>query len=262
VAEEAVAEGIVAQASEPAVSPISKSAARRQSHSLAGLEPQSLDSIEIIGYALTGSQRSRNLSDEMKFILFLILSIFFRQSPSDSPPGYTRETLSASNLSQAYPALFVVDRRKMGFPPLPTNAVVKVLTVHRKNWPNEYPPPKNYDVSFQFWSSSSFYPNISRFVALERTTNGFRWVGESLSYSGPQQHMVDESLIHESIEIICEIKQVTIIGENVSGTLIKYSGPDRRLEQAGLRPERLTISKIGPILREWGYDYDMDKLAQ
>jgi len=48
-----------------------------------------------------------------------------------------------------YPALFSVDRTKMGFPPLPTNGTVRILTVDRKNWKLEYPPP-NYDVMFQF----------------------------------------------------------------------------------------------------------------
>ena len=67
-----------------------------------------------------------------------------------SPPGFKEQMrpLSTDPL-KLYPALFSVDRTKMGFPPLPTNGTVRILTVDRKNWKLEYPPP-NYDVMFQF----------------------------------------------------------------------------------------------------------------
>ena len=146
----------------------------------------------------------------------------------------------------------------MGFPPLPTNGSVRILTVDRKNWRLEYPPP-NYDVSFQFYEGSTFYPYSSRFVALKRKDGEYKWVSEQVTFNGPKQHMVNEQLLNEYISIMCEIEQVGVQGKSIAGTLIIYSGPDKRLAVKGDSAEGLTVSQIGPILREWGYHYDLDR---
>jgi uncharacterized membrane protein len=52
---------------------------------------------------------------------------------------------------------------------------------------------------------------------------------------------------------------MSVSGTNIAGTRITYSGPDKRFATKWNRAEALTVSQIGPILREWGYAYDLDK---
>jgi hypothetical protein len=176
-----------------------------------------------------------------------------------SPPGFKEQMLPlSSDTLKPYPALFSVERPKMGFPPLPTNGSVRVLTVDRKNWKLEYPPP-NYDVTLQFHEGSSFYPYSSRTVALKGTKGNYKWVAEQLMFHGPKRYTADDQLVNEAITITREVEQIAYQGTNIAGTLITYSGPDKRLAPNADRAEVLSVSQIGPILREWGYAYDLDR---
>jgi hypothetical protein len=188
----------------------------------------------------------------------ILVSALFVLGCDHSPPGYREEFLQiSSGALQKYPALFSIDRKKMGFPELPTSGEVRILTVDRRKWNLEYPPP-NYDVSFQIYETSASYHRTSRFVALKLVDGKYRWVSEQLTFDGPKKYMPDESEINEYITISCETEQVTVIGANQVGTMIRYSGPTRELDTSGLRDKGLTISQIGPVLREWGYSYDLD----
>jgi hypothetical protein len=93
-----------------------------------------------------------------------------------SPPGFKEQILQLStDPLKSYPALFSVDRAKMGFPPPPTNGTVKILTVDRKNWKLEYPPQTTTSV-FNFMkalpsiptAADSLHPN-----AVTALLNGF-----------------------------------------------------------------------------------------
>lgn len=175
-----------------------------------------------------------------------------------NPPGFKEQHVPVSSETfKAYTALFVVHRAKMGYPPLPTKGDVKIITVDREHCTPEYPPP-NYDVSFQFYEGAD-YPRISRFVALKRADDGYKWVSEQLTFHGPQRFVRDESETNVSITINAETEQVTHIGTNLQGTVIGYEGPDKRLAKSGQSADNLKVSQIGPILREWGYDYNADK---
>ena len=179
----------------------------------------------------------------------------------DSPPGYHEQNVRVSQETlKPYTALFSVDRQKLGFPPLPTNGTVRILTVDRARWRLEYAPP-NYDVSFQFYGGSSSYPYWSRFVALKSTNGGYNLVSEQMTFNGPKRYLSDETMINESISILNETEQVAVHGTNIAGTVIDYRGPDQRFGKGrfpfsvdGLQP-----SDIGPVLREWGYAYAADK---
>lgn len=175
------------------------------------------------------------------------------------PPGFKEQHVPiSSEVFKSYPALFEVDRAKMGFPPLPTTGEVRILTVDREHWALGYPPP-NYDVSFQFYEGTD-YPRIARFVALKRADNGYKWVSEQMTFHGPQRFVRDDAETHESITITAETEQVTHIGTNIQGTVIRYEGPDKRLAKSNQAADNLTVSQIGPILREWGYAYDVDQV--
>jgi len=80
-----------------------------------------------------------------------------------------------------------------------------------------------------------------------------------MMFNGPKRYMVDRQSVNEYITITCEVEQVAYHGTNISGTLITYSGPDRRLAPRGDHAEGLSASQIGPILREWGYKYYEDE---
>jgi hypothetical protein len=130
----------------------------------------------------------------------------------------------------------------MGFPPLPTNGTVRILTVDRKNWKLEYPPP-NYDVSFQFCEGSTFYPYSSRFVALKHGDGELKWVSEQMVFDGPKRYTVDGQLASEAITLTCEVEQVAYHGTNIAGTVITYAGPDKRLAPSGDHGEGLSVSQ-------------------
>ena len=149
----------------------------------------------------------------------------------------------------------------MGFSPLPTNGTVRILTVDRKNWRLEYPPP-NYDVMFQFHEGSSFYPHSSRTIALKGTEGAYKWVSEQLMFHGPKRYTADGQLVNEAITITREVEQIAYQGTNIPGTLVTYSGPDKRIATSGDHAQNLPLSQIGPILREWGYAYDADRAQQ
>ena len=138
--------------------------------------------------------------------------------------------------------------------------MVRILTVDRAGWDRKYPPP-NYDVSFQFYEGSSSYPPTSRFIALKRSGDGYTVVCEQMSYHGPRRYEADETMVNESISILNETEQTTFVGTNIAGTVVSYSGPDLRFGKAswGNHAEGLKPSDIGPALREWGYDYTLDK---
>jgi hypothetical protein len=129
--------------------------------------------------------------------------LFCGRGPT-SPPGFKEQILPLStDPLKPYPALFSANRARMGFPALPTNGTVKILTVDRKNWKLEYPPP-NYDVSFQFYEGSTFYPYSSRYVALKRSDGELKWVSEQMVFDGPKRYTVDGQLANEAITLTCE----------------------------------------------------------
>jgi hypothetical protein len=148
------------------------------------------------------------------------------------------------------------DRAEAGFPALPTNGTVKIETVDRQNWNREYAPP-NYDVMLHFIEDPPGFRYSYSTVAFRKSAGGLRWIGEQHSFHGPLEYKTDGVMVHESVTLTRETEQLAFRGTNISGTLITYEGPDPRLKSglfSGLRP-----TDIGPVLREWGYDYEVDK---
>jgi hypothetical protein len=198
----------------------------------------------------------------LAFIIIAVALSVVGCSPPNSPPGFKEQNLPVSSETfKSYSALFSVDRTMMGFPPLPTNGSVQILTVDRANWKLEYPPPI-YDTSFQFYEGSSAYPRIARMVALKHSEGGDKWISEQISFSGPTLFTADGQLANESITITAETEQVAVQGKLIQGTLVTYEGPDQQLAKQCRFGNSLSITQIGPILRTWGYNYEADKLHQ
>ena len=177
------------------------------------------------------------------------------------PAGRTDQVVQVTDQILApYQKALAVDRRTLGFPPLPTNGMVKIDIVDRAHWGYEYPPP-NYDVMLHFYENTDrFYPNVSHGVALKRSAEGLKWVHESMLFYGPKRYTTVDGAFNEYISIVCETEQVSFIGTNLQGTAISYSGPDSRLVDQGQFAHNLTIAQVAPILREWGYKYDIDQI--
>ncbi len=194
-------------------------------------------------------------------MLSLLGAIVISGCAPDSPPGYREQHLpvSAETLRQ-YPVLLSLDREMIGFPPLPTNGTVRILTVDRARWNLEYAPP-NYDVTLQFYGGSGFYPYWNRSIALKETNGGFSQVSEQMIFNGPKRYEVDDTMVNESISLVNETEQIAFVGTNIMGTVITYRGPGGRFGRGRWPDEvdRLKPSDTGPVLREWGYDYTVDK---
>jgi hypothetical protein len=192
-------------------------------------------------------------------IASLAATLLFCGCAPSSPPGFKEQIMPvSSDTLKSYPALFSVDRPKMGLSPLPTNGTVRILTVDRKNWRLEYPPPR-YDVMFQFHEGSTIYPYSSRTVALKGDQGNYKWVSEQLVFNGPKRYTAGNQLVNEAITITCEVEQIAYQGTNIPGTFVTYSGPDKRLVPSGHHVLGLPLSQVGPVLREWGYGYDADE---
>ena len=111
-----------------------------------------------------------------------------------------------------------------------------------------------------FTGGSSFYPHWSRFVFLKRTSDGFKIVSEQMGFYGPKRYEVaNGEVLHEKISLVNETEQIINIGKNITGTVIEYQGPDLRFGNGRSGRDGLTPADIGPVLREWGYDYLVDK---
>ncbi len=180
------------------------------------------------------------------------------------PEGYTDQVVDVSDEAMApYQAALAVDRRAMGFPPLPTNGKVKIVLIDKANWGYEYPPPA-YDVMLHFYeiTNRGSYPYVYRAVALKMDTKGFKWIHEQIVFGGPKRYTTVDGTFNERITLTCEKEQVAFIGTALEGTAVSYSGNDNRLADRTLHTDNLSIGQVAPILREWGYDYDIEKAQQ
>jgi hypothetical protein len=188
----------------------------------------------------------------LTFLFFVAIAVLlFSGCAPDSPPGMKEQRVRVSpEFFKTWPSLLSVNRRQMGFPLLPTNGTVRILTVDRAHWKPEVPPP-NYDIQFQFIEGSSDFPYSEQNVFVKQADGGPQWVGEQTTIYGPHRFTTDGIQVNESITITRERKRIVYLKD----TAITYSGPDKRLAKTGTFTTDLTVFEIGPILREWGYKY-------
>jgi hypothetical protein len=171
-----------------------------------------------------------------------------------APPGMKEQRVRISpEFFKAYPSLLSVNRWRVAFPQLPTNGTVRILTVDRAHWKPEVPLP-NYDIQFQFTEGSVDFPHSEQDVFIKLVNGTQQWVGEQITFYGPQRFTTDGVFGNESITFTCERKRIV----DFRDTAVAYSGADKRLAKKGTFTTGLTVPQVGPILREWGYKYDAD----
>lgn len=153
-------------------------------------------------------------------------------------------------------------RAKYGFTPLPTNGWMKVESIDRKNWSASYPAPV-YDVMLHFYDSSggAGYKYQARTVGLKKNKDGqLVWIGEQQLFRGPKTYTTVDGTFNEQITITFETEQMAYVGKTLKGTAVRYSGPDSRLAGESQYADNLTINQITPILKEWGYNYNIKEV--
>ena len=123
-----------------------------------------------------------------------------------TPEGRTTQIVEVSDEAMApYQAALAVDRRAMGFPPLPTNGKVEIDIIDKANWGYEYPPP-TYDVMLHFYeiTNRGSYPYVYRTVTLKVDTEGLKWIHEQIVFGGPKRYTTVDGTFNEHIAITCE----------------------------------------------------------
>jgi hypothetical protein len=177
-----------------------------------------------------------------RFLLLLVTTILIGcdQSQDRNEPVVK---LSQDTLAPFEEALRQFDRGQAGFPPLPTNGTLKIETVNRENWNREYPPPR-YDVMLHFVEDPPGFQYSYCTVAFKKTGDRLAWIGEQHSFHGPRQYEADGVMVPEALTLTRETEQIAFVGTNVTGTIVRYSGPVSR---------DLAVTDIVSILAEWSY---------
>jgi len=195
------------------------------------------------------------------FMLLTILALSGLFSTT-SERGSEVEYIDISEESMApYQSIYEVDRRAIGFPPLPSKGTVKVESIDRETWNCEWDPP-NYDVLLHFYDTrKNNYKHTERYIALKNENGVLQWVSESMMFQGPKEYINDEGFsTKEWISLRCETEQGATGGKYTTGTMAMYSGPDERLigeEGWTIDGGDLSLADVVPILREWGYVYEV-----
>ncbi len=134
-------------------------------------------------------------------------------------------------LRPMFDAIAQVDRRALGFTPIPVTGEIRA----------EFSPRAGYDAMLHI------YDKTSRTIAFRRTASGYEWIHEQEIYEGPLKYSSPDGEFNESITITYET--VPIAGGELNTINASYLG-----ERPELRfPRRLTLEDVRPWLKKWGY---------
>jgi hypothetical protein len=122
-------------------------------------------------------------------------------------------------------------RTQYGFTALPSDAHVR--------W--ESRPRAGYDAMLHI--SSKTY----RTIAFRKDPQGYRWIGEQETFTGPHEYTTVDGTFKEEIVLTYEIEHIS--GVPLNQLHIAYQGDDRRLSW----PHVLTLTEARSILKAWGY---------
>lgn len=126
-----------------------------------------------------------------------------------------------------------LDRSSYGFTPIPEIADVRL----------ELGSGNGYDAMLHIDGKTS------RTIAFRKVSGGWRWVGEQESFRGPRTYKTADGTFYEQIVLTYETEHVS--GAPLNKLDITYFGEDPRLG-SGVN-SNLTLDKVRPILKEWGY---------
>jgi hypothetical protein len=134
-------------------------------------------------------------------------------------------------LAPLWKAVEAVDRASMGFTPVSKDSKI---SIERSNG-------KKYDVMLHIEN------HTSRTIAFRKKKDGFVWIGEQESFTGPKKYSTPDGTFYESIVLNYDKENISGYPTNV--LCISYIGEDPRLMQN----RNLTLADIRPILKEWNY---------
>lgn len=122
-------------------------------------------------------------------------------------------------------------RTQYGFTALPSEAHVR--------W--ESRPRAGYDAMLHI--SSKTY----RTIAFRRDSQGYRWIGEQETFTGPHEYTTVDGTFKEEIVLTYESEHIS--GVPLNKLDISYQGDDRRLSW----PHVVTLPEARSALQDWGY---------
>jgi hypothetical protein len=160
-----------------------------------------------------------------KFVLGLALLIV------GCAPVPQRVLMDDDRVRPLFAAAAHFDRTRYGFTPIPKDAIVTLESV----------PNDGYDAMLHIRSKTS------RTIAFKQTAKGYAWIGEQEIFQGPKSYRTPNGTFKEAIVLTYEIAKVS--GYPLNRLNIDYNGADPRLASVKI----LTLKKIYPILRGWGY---------
>lgn len=150
--------------------------------------------------------------------------------------GFIPESVSLSDprIKPLLDAVAAADRASLGFTPISPDAQV--------TW--ERRPRRNYDAMLHI------YGRTSRTISFRKTAEGFRWIGEGESYTGPHTYDSVDGEYREYISVRYQTERVGGYGPPPKQVSIRYRGENPRLR----RLKNLTWADVKPILNEWGFE--------
>ena len=125
-------------------------------------------------------------------------------------------------------AMSRVERTELGFTPIADTADIRLEG-----------QGSNYDAMLHI------YAETQRTVAFRKVDDGYYWIGEQETHSGPGTFESVDGVVAEQITLTYETEDIS--GHCCGRVDIRYRGKDSRL--AGRRD--LTLEDVGPVLAEW-----------
>lgn len=145
--------------------------------------------------------------------------------------GFVPEKVSWSDprLALMRKAIEAVDRDSLGFTAIDPTSTVRL----------ESHPRAGYDAMLHI------YGQTSRTIAFRRTPEGYKWIHEQETYSGPKTYTTVDGTFHEQIVVSYGTEAVS--GHTPNKLHVEYWGEDSRL----LPHQPLTLEQVRPIIAEW-----------
>ena len=145
--------------------------------------------------------------------------------------GFVPEAVSWSDprLVPMLKAIDAVDRASLGFSPIDRSSKVQL----------ESRPRAGYDAMLHI------YGRTSRTIAFHKTADGYKWIHEQETHTGPKIYKNADGTFHE--EIVVTYGTEPISGHAANKLHISYRGEDPRLD----RRQTLTLEQVRPIIAEW-----------
>jgi hypothetical protein len=145
--------------------------------------------------------------------------------------GFISEEVSWNDprLSPMLKAIDAVDRASLGFTPIDRSSSVRL----------ESRPRAGYEAMLHIDGKTS------RTIAFRKTTDGYKWIHEQETYTGPKTYKSVDGTFHEQIVITYGIESVS--GHAPNKLHVVYWGEDPRLPAY----QPLTLEQVRPIIAEW-----------